>query len=163
MLWIVFVIFVLMPVMELALLLHVGALIGLWPTVSLVMLSAIIGVSVVRRQGLSTLLQVQQKLARQEIPGREILEGMLLATSGLLLLVPGFITDFIGMFFLFPWFRQILVRYMVHRIQIKVMKEKAAGSDNSHNKGETFEGKFHQTTEDETLKPELKEQKKAKK
>ena len=93
---ILFLIFVLIPVVELSVLIRVGEILGTWTTIGLVLFTAVLGVSLVRSQGLSTLMQVQQKLARGEAPGQEIVEGMMLAMAGVLLVIPGFVTDFIG-------------------------------------------------------------------
>ena len=100
MFFILLVIFVLVPVIELNVLIQVGESLGSMTTVALVFFTAIVGVSLVRSQGISTLMQVQQKLARGEAPGQEIVEGMMLAVAGVLLLIPGFVTDFIGLILL---------------------------------------------------------------
>lgn len=99
---IMFIIFVLIPVVELSVLIRVGEVLGSWNTVALVILTAVVGVSLVRSQGLSTLMSVQKKLAAGEAPGQEIVEGMMLAMAGILLLIPGFVTDLIGLILLTP-------------------------------------------------------------
>jgi UPF0716 protein FxsA len=123
---ILFLLFVLIPVIELSVLIEVGDAIGALSTVALVFLTAIVGVSLVRSQGLNTLMQVQQKLARGEAPGKEIVEGMMLAAAGVLLLIPGFVTDFIGLLLLTPFTRSPIASFLFKRMQLKV-KTRGAG------------------------------------
>jgi UPF0716 protein FxsA len=120
MLIILLLLFVLIPVIELSVLIEVGDAIGALSTVALVFLTAIVGVSLVRSQGLSTLMQVQQKLARGEAPGKEIVEGMMLAAAGVLLLIPGFVTDFIGLLLLTPFTRSPIAAFLFKRMQLRV-------------------------------------------
>lgn len=75
---------------EIALFIQVGGVLGVWPTIALVLLTAIVGASLVRSQGLQTLLTVQQRLAQGQLPAQQILEGVMLAVAGVLLLTPGF-------------------------------------------------------------------------
>ncbi|QFU21257.1 FxsA family protein [Shewanella eurypsychrophilus] len=120
MFFLLLVIFVLVPVIELNVLISVGESLGSWTTVGLVFFTAIVGVSLVRSQGISTLMQVQQKLSRGEAPGQEIVEGMMLAVAGLLLLIPGFVTDFIGLILLTPFTRIPVAGLLYKRMQVKV-------------------------------------------
>ena len=120
MFFLLLVIFVLVPVIELNVLISVGESLGSWTTVGLVFFTAIVGVSLVRSQGISTLMQVQQKLSRGEAPGQEIVEGMMLAVAGLLLLIPGFVTDFIGLLLLTPFTRIPVAGFLYKRMQVKV-------------------------------------------
>jgi UPF0716 protein FxsA len=118
--FILLIIFVLVPVIELSVLIRVGEAFGSWTTVGLVIFTAVVGVSLVRSQGISTLMQVQQKMARGEAPGQEIVEGMMLAVAGLLLLIPGFVTDFLGLILLTPFTRIPVAGYFYKRMQLKV-------------------------------------------
>ncbi|QYK00955.1 FxsA family protein [Shewanella psychrotolerans] len=123
MFFILLIIFVLVPVIELNVLIRVGESLGSWTTVGLVLFTAVVGVSLVRSQGISTLMQVQQKLARGEAPGQEIVEGMMLAVAGLLLLIPGFVTDFIGLLLLTPITRVPVAGFLYKRMQLKVSSQ----------------------------------------
>ncbi|WP_428619538.1 FxsA family protein [Shewanella sp.] len=123
MFFILLIIFVLIPVIELNVLIRVGESLGSWTTVGLVLFTAVVGVSLVRSQGIQTLMQVQQKLARGEAPGKEIVEGMMLAMAGLLLLIPGFVTDFIGLLLLTPLTRSPIAGFLYQRMQIKVSQQ----------------------------------------
>jgi len=110
-----FVMFVLMPIVEIAVLLNVGAAIGWVPTILIVILTAILGTFMLRQQGLATMLAARQRMRAGELPAQQIIEGMLLLVGGALLLTPGFVTDTIGFVCLVPLTRQRLARYIVHR------------------------------------------------
>ncbi len=121
MLLVIFLVFILVPAIELSVLISVGEVFGSLNTIALVFLTAIVGVSLVRSQGLSTLMSVQSKLERGEAPGKEIVEGMMLAAAGLLLLFPGFVTDFIGLLLLTPITRSPIASYIFKRMQMRVV------------------------------------------
>lgn len=120
MFFIIFLLFVLIPVIELSVLIRVGEVLGTWTTIGLVLFTAVLGVSLVRSQGLSTLMQVQQKFARGEAPGQEIVEGMMLAMAGILLVIPGFVTDAIGLLLLTPFTRRPIAALLFKRMQLRV-------------------------------------------
>lgn len=88
--------FIIVPLTEMMLLFEVSDRIGGWTTLGLVVATAVIGLQILKRQGLSTLLRANQRLQTGQLPAQEIIEGMLLAGAGALLLTPGFITDTIG-------------------------------------------------------------------
>ncbi len=110
-----FVIFFVTPLVEIYVLISAGGLLGVFPTVFLVMLTAVIGISLLRQQGLSTLTRGMQKMQLGELPAHEIAEGLLLAIAGALLLTPGFVTDGVGFFLLTP----ILRAGLIEKIQQK--------------------------------------------
>ena len=112
------VIFLVVPIIEIYLLIQVGQVIGAGWTIFLVVFTAVIGVWLLRIQGLSTLTRAQQKLQQNELPAREILEGMGLVVAGALLLTPGFFTDTVGFFLLFPPTRIWLVSRIASRMVI---------------------------------------------
>jgi UPF0716 protein FxsA len=88
--------FIIIPLIEMSLLFAVSDQIGGLATLSLVVLTAVIGVQILKQQGLATLSRANQRMASGELPAQEILEAMMLAAAGALLLTPGFITDTIG-------------------------------------------------------------------
>lgn len=100
------------------LLIRVGGYIGAWPTVALVMLTAVVGVALLRVQGLATLTRGLGRLEGGQVPAREVAEGLLLAVAGALLLTPGFVTDAIGFVLLFPPSRAALAERMLARVQV---------------------------------------------
>jgi UPF0716 protein FxsA len=94
--------FFLMPIIEMYLLFTVAGYIDALPTVALVMLTAVIGVSLLKRQGLATLTRGVGRMNSGQVPGQEIAEGILLGIAGALLITPGFVTDTVGFLLLFP-------------------------------------------------------------
>lgn len=105
-----FFIFLFIPLVEIYFLIQVGEVIGAGWTIFSVVATAVIGVSLIRSQGASTLLRAQQNLQQGSLPALEILEGIALAISGILLLIPGFFTDTFGFILLIPLFRQALIK-----------------------------------------------------
>jgi len=100
--------FIIVPVVEIAVFIQLGGEIGLWNTIFLIFLTAIIGSWVLRRQGLATLQRAQESLARQVFPVAEVFDGLCLVVAGILLLTPGFVTDAIGFLLLLPFTRLVL-------------------------------------------------------
>ena len=101
------------------LLIEVAEVINAWPTIGLVMLTAIIGVALLKRQGLATLTRGMDRLNHGQVPAREMAEGLLLAVAGALLLTPGFITDTVGFVLLFPPTRMMIAQAMLKRVEIQ--------------------------------------------
>jgi UPF0716 protein FxsA len=103
-------IFIVIPFVEIVILLKVGQTIGALPTIALVVLTAFVGINLLKRQGLNTLLRFQDRLRAGQLPAQEIVEGMLVAFAGALLLAPGFITDTLGVLLLTPAVRRRIAR-----------------------------------------------------
>ncbi len=108
--------FILTPIVEIGLFIEVGGLIGLWPTLGLVVATAVIGTALLRRQGLATMHSARESLARGEFPVNEVFDGACLLASGLLLLTPGFVTDFVGALLLTPIFRAAIRGPILRRL-----------------------------------------------
>ncbi|MEA3303931.1 MAG: FxsA family protein, partial [Pseudomonadota bacterium] len=102
-------IFVLIPATELYVLIEVGSEIGALSTIWLVILTALVGGWMVRQQGLAVMFRVREQLERGEPPAIEMMEGVLLLLIGILLLLPGFITDTLGFLLLIPPLRRWLI------------------------------------------------------
>ncbi len=115
-----FLLFLVVPLVEIYLLIKVGNVIGALPTVALVVFTAVLGAVLLRWQGISTLGRVQQALLRGELPAVEILEGAVLLVVGALLLTPGFFTDTLGFAALVPRVRRALVHALLRRLQARV-------------------------------------------
>lgn len=115
---ILFILFIVMPILEMVILIKVGSLIGAWYTVGLVLLTAVIGVNLLKKQGLSTLMRAQQKAQNGALPVSEIGEGLLLAVAGALLLTPGFVTDAVGFALLSPAVRSELAKGLAKRMVV---------------------------------------------
>ena len=105
--------FIAVPIVEMWVLIEVGSSIGALSTIFLVFLTAAVGLALLRQQGMSTLLKVNQRMEQGELPAGEILEGVMLAVGGALLLTPGFITDAIGFCCLLPPTRKALVAILL--------------------------------------------------
>jgi len=110
-----FILFLLVPLGEIYVLLKVGSLIGVLPTVGMVVLTAVAGAGLIRIQGLATLARVRQVLDQGQLPAMELLEAACLLTAGALLLTPGFITDSFGFALLIPVLRRGLIRTLLKR------------------------------------------------
>jgi UPF0716 protein FxsA len=110
-----FILFLLVPLLEIYLLVQVGAVIGAMPTVLLVVGTALLGALLLRYQGIATVLRVRQSLARGELPAMALLEGAVLLVAGALLLTPGFFTDAIGFVCLVPRLRRGLIGVLLSR------------------------------------------------
>lgn len=113
-----FLLFIVIPIVEITVLIQVGQAIGSWYTVGLVLLSAFIGVNMLRYQGLSTLARAQQRMDHGEVPGQEMVEGIVLAVGGALLVTPGFVTDVIGFSCLVPAVRKAVVKVLISRFTV---------------------------------------------
>lgn len=100
-----FLAFLLIPIVEMYILIKVGGVIGALPTIALVVATAAAGAGLLRWQGLSTLYRVRQTMARGELPALELVEGAIMLVGGALLLTPGFVTDAIGLVCLIPALR----------------------------------------------------------
>lgn len=111
-------VFFLTPIAEMYLLIEVGGYIGVWPTIGLVMITAVIGVTLLRIQGLATLTRGVGRLNRGELPAQEMVEGLLLAVAGALLLTPGFVTDAVGFVLLVPPGRALIAERVLANVQI---------------------------------------------
>jgi len=109
-------IFILVPVVEIYLLITVGGIIGPIPTILLVIGTAVVGVQLLRQQGLSTLARLQNSVQQGKLPTTVMLEGVILLVCGALLLTPGFFTDAIGFLMLVPHLRRWVVERLVRRI-----------------------------------------------
>ena len=110
--------FVTIPLVELYLLIEVGAEIGAVPTIGLTVATALLGGVLVRLQGFSTALRVRQGLERGEVPAVEMLEGLVLLVTGVLLLLPGFFTDAVGFLFLVPPVRRAALGALLRRMRV---------------------------------------------
>lgn len=110
--------FIAVPLLEVYLLIKVGGVIGVFPTIALIVLTAIVGAMLLRAQGLATLARFQTNLQQGELPTFTLVEGMLLLVGGALLLTPGFFTDAIGFLCLIPPTRRLLVRALLSQVTV---------------------------------------------
>ncbi|MFT6927591.1 MAG: UPF0716 protein FxsA [Psychromonas sp.] len=104
--------------LELYVLIKVGGFLGAWPTVALVVISALVGSALVRSQGLQVLRQFQERIAQGESPGQQLIEGFMLLVTGVLLVTPGFVTDFLGLLILQPTIRSMVAKYLLANVKL---------------------------------------------
>lgn len=109
--------FVTLPLLELALLVWIGEHVGILPTVVLVVGTGVLGATLARLQGLRTLQRFQQAMGAGRLPHREILEGILILIAAAVLLTPGLITDLTGFLLLVPAVRRRVVRWLARRLR----------------------------------------------
>lgn len=133
--------FVALPLAEIYVLVQVGSAIGGIATVALVVFSAVLGSLLVRYQGFQTLQEIRRSLERGEPPAIPMLEGGLLVVGGILLLVPGFITDAVGALLLIAPLRRALVVRFVGRIATPVRRPGNGPGDGSQGQ-KTIEGEY---------------------
>ncbi|MHA2939346.1 FxsA family protein [Vibrio sp. RC27] len=146
--------FIAVPIIEIALFIQVGGFLGLWPTIALVLITAFAGASLVRSQGLMTLMSVQQRMQQGELPAQQILEGVMLAVAGVLLLTPGFMTDLAGMLVLLPVPRAHIAKYLMTKMVVRTnfqsgfQSHRTSGFEQNAG-GNTFDGEYERKNDDD--------------
>jgi len=144
-----FPIFVVVTLAEIYVLVSVGQAIGGLSTVLLVIITAFIGSSLLRQQGWSTMAKAQQSMTEGRTPAIEMLEGVVILVSGILLLTPGFLTDALGLLGLMPWSRRYFINHFLEKNAERVFKprssvfiNKSGAAESKSKKDETIEGEF---------------------
>ena len=120
MLLVLFLIFVVTPIVELAVIVQVAGSTGVMNTIGLLVLVSLVGAWLVRREGLGILRRAQAELAKGRMPGRELVDGLLVLLAGALMLTPGFVTDAVGLALLFPPVRAVLRLVATRRLSRSV-------------------------------------------
>jgi UPF0716 protein FxsA len=138
-----FLLFLLVPIIEIYLLIQVGGLIGALPTVAMVVLTAMVGSLLIRQQGFSTLERARQGMAAGQVPAMEMMEGVALVIAGALLLTPGFFTDTIGFLLLIPAFRRWVIRNALRSaVIVQMQRPGQPGQGPSRQGPHTYEGEY---------------------
>ena len=114
-----FIAFLAVPLIEIALFLQIGGLIGFWPTIGTVILTAILGTWHVRSQGIMALTNVRRSFSELNDPTEPLAHGAMILFSGALLLTPGIFTDAVGFALLIPSVRSALFRYLLTKIKVQ--------------------------------------------
>ena len=109
--------FVIVPLVELALLIKVGEVVGFWPTIGLVVFTGAAGAWLARLEGLRTMFKLRDDLAHGRLPGQAIMDGMAVLLGGALLLTPGIVTDVVGFSLLLPQTRRGIQRWARARLE----------------------------------------------
>ena len=131
------ILFVTVPLVEIYLLIEIGERIGAFPTIMMVVLTAMVGAKLVRAQGLVTIARVRHSLDNGHVPATALLEGVALLLAGALLLTPGFFTDVVGFLILVPNLRQRAMQWVLHRAVVASASEQTRGP-----KTRTIDGEY---------------------
>ena len=135
----IFLLLLLIPAIEIGLFIEAGSRIGTLNTLLLIIATAVIGVSLIRQQGIDTVYRAQQKIAHGEAPAYEMLEGVFFAVAGIMLLTPGFFTDLIGFLLLTPPLRRWAIGRMTNMTAVDTAHQ-------SHSDAKrTIEGEFERS------------------
>jgi UPF0716 protein FxsA len=152
--------FVVVPLAEIAVLIRVGSWLGLAPTLALIVLSAVVGTWVLRRQGFGVLARARRQMEQGVMPVAEVFEGLCLLVAGALLLTPGFLTDAAGALLLVPPVRALLYRWLGHYLERHVGQPPGAqpfgakpGAANDA--GPVIDAEFEEITSDEVTSDEV--------
>lgn len=116
MVWLVFIAFIAVPALEIALFIQIGGWLGLVPTLIIVFLTAIAGTALLRQQGIEVLHRAQKNMDKGELPLREVFDGLCLFLAGAFLLTPGFFTDTVGFLLFLPPFRALMMALFAEKI-----------------------------------------------
>lgn len=117
-----FILIIAIPAAEIGLLLFSGKTIGVWPTLLLIILTGVIGAYLAKREGLQTIRKAQEQLQYGQIPGEALLDGICILAGGILLLLPGFITDISGFLMLFPPTRRVFKILLINSLRKKIQR-----------------------------------------
>ena len=160
------IVFITVPLLEMLVLFEVADRIGGIQTLLMVVLTAVIGVQVLKQQGFSTLLRANDRISQGQLPAREIIEGMLLAAAGAMLLTPGFITDTIGFLCLTGPVRRPLAGRLIAAGVVRAGGFKSFSSRNGSgrgddafgngptSRGQVFEGEYSKAGSQSSLEVE---------
>ena len=138
-----FLLFLLVPLIEIALFIQVGGLIGLWPTLGIVILTAIAGTLLVRSQGLMVMNRLRGSFEELQDPTEPLAHGAMILFSGALLLTPGFFTDGVGFALLIPQFRAWMFKTIKKRVEIQTF-EYGVQTGRTPSQGNVIDGEFEE-------------------
>lgn len=146
-----FIAFLAVPLIEIALFIQVGGAIGLWPTLLIVVLTAIAGTALVRSQGAQAMAQLRSSFSDLRDPTEPLAHGAMILFSGALLLTPGFFTDAVGFALLVPGVRNWLLGEIRKRVHVQniSMGNPGQGPQRHNDNGDIIEGTYEPTSDDE--------------
>lgn len=153
-----FLAFLIVPLIEIALFIQIGGLIGLWPTLAIVIATAVIGTMLVRSQGLATLSQLRGSMERFDDPSQPLFDGAMILFAGALLLTPGFFTDAVGFALLTPTVRRGLMSYLKRHVQFVQTGTGQGGPTYSYSRNpsasdDLIEGEYEEIDPDKSSGP----------
>ena len=114
---------ILIPILEIYLFIKIGSQIGAFNTILLIFLTAIIGIYYAKYEGLNTIKSSFEQIVKNEVPAYEILSGAAIAFAAILLIVPGFATDFLGFLFIFPVTRKLIFGNLSNKLKENKIKK----------------------------------------
>lgn len=148
-----FLAFLLVPLIEIALFIQIGGAIGLWPTLAIVILTAVLGTWLVRTQGLMAMNQLRSSFSDLRDPSEPLAHGAMILVAGALLLTPGFFTDAVGFLLLMPPVRHAVYRYLRARVNVQHF-EMGPGPDRHTSQFDIIEGEYEEApARDPNAKP----------
>ena len=140
-----FIIFIGVPIIEVILFITVGKYIGLWNTILIIIVTGIIGVILVKSQGISVFNKALEEIKLNKIPIFSIFEGIAILIAGAFLLTPGFLTDSFGCILLIPKTRNIIINFVISYLEKRTAyTNKTNFNQNNEEKIKTYEGKFEE-------------------
>lgn len=153
--WLFF-IFIAVPIIEIALFIQLGGFIGLWPTLLIVVLTAIIGTQLVRQQGRQALESLRGSFSQLEDPSEPLAHGAMILFAGALLLTPGFFTDAVGFSLLVPAFRKAAFAYIRARVKIQSFQMGSQQREYRRGQDDVIETQYHEVKTGEDMPPHPK-------
>ncbi len=158
--YLLFVAFIVVPIAEIATFIRVGDIIGLWPTLGIIVLTAFLGTGLLRYQGMATLKTAQRSLDSGELPLDSVIHGLFLLVAGLLLLTPGFITDLIGFLLFIPPLRLMIAQWALAKLKksknVHIRGSTGFKPSSSSSKSPIIEGEFSIADDDQDPPPDNK-------
>jgi UPF0716 protein FxsA len=166
-----FLLLIIVPIAELMFLLKVGRILGVFPTIALLIFMAAAGIYILKQQGFSTMSRAQLRMQSGEVPAKEFMEGVMLGLAGLLLLIPGFISDGFAFILLLPFTRRPLLAFLLRSGYLKTFDNSSGpttftqfgadwqqGPGFTRNRGKAYEGEFTREPSPETplIEPDQK-------
>lgn len=132
----------LLPIVEIALFIQVGHAIGVLATIALILLSAAVGLAVMRQQGLAALSDVERSVRQMRDPAAPLAQGALILLGGGLLVLPGFLTDAAGLALLVPGVRRLLIARLGRRIASRSLRAAGVSPDWGRSRGAVLDGDY---------------------
>lgn len=147
--------FIAIPLIEISLFIQVGGYLTLWPTLAIVLFTAILGSTLVRTQGAATLQELQKSFSTMRDPAQPMAHGAMILVAGVLLITPGFLTDTVGLLLMVPAVRQAVYKWAAARIKLQTfgsvhMNNRSAAFD------DTIEGEYREVKLDDSFIPSSK-------
>ncbi len=107
------------PILEIVTFIYVGQWLGVWKTIGLVILAAVLGVAILRTQGLGALRKINKDLRRAQPPAKGIIDGFMIVVASFLLIIPGFLSDIVGLLLIIPPVRHLIWRLLGRSISVR--------------------------------------------